>query len=97
MLDGDLDVSQISKDEDPFWEPIEDAMIGTASIFLQSLGYVLDFDDCLTITDYKGLEEGYVTVHLTPCSQNGRILGEENYVEEPKELIGQPYHFKVFL
>ena len=28
-------------------------MIGTANVFLQSLSYALDFDDKLTITDYK--------------------------------------------
>ena len=46
-------MSKIPKEEDPFWEPPEDVLIGTASVFLQSLSYALDFDDKLSITDYK--------------------------------------------
>jgi len=94
-LDGDRDITKIPKEEDPFWEPVEDALIGTASIFLQSLGYALDFDDCLTITDFKGREEGTLTVHLAPCSQNGRPLGEEFYIDDPKDMLDASYHFKV--
>ena len=94
-LDGDHDISIIPKEEDPFWEPVEDALIGTANIFLQSLGYVLDFDDTLTITDLKGNDEGVLNVYIAPCSEKGRPLGEEHYVDEPKELLGSPYHFKV--
>ena len=41
------------REEDPFWEPPEDILIGTANVFLQSLAYALDFDDKLTVTDYK--------------------------------------------
>jgi kinesin family member 1 len=96
-LDGDRDISQIPKEEDPFWEPVEDALIGTANIFLQSLGYMLDFEDCLSITDFKGKQEGTLTVHVKPCSEQGRPLGEEHYVEDPKELLDAPYHFKVSL
>lgn len=51
-MDGE-DLSTIPKEEDPFWEPPEDVLIGTASVFLQSLSYALDFDDKLSITDYK--------------------------------------------
>ena len=51
-MDGE-DLSKLPKEEDPFWEPPEDVLIGTASVFLQSLSYALDFDDKLAITDYK--------------------------------------------
>jgi|SRR6218665_334117 len=95
MLEGDIDIQQIPLEEDPFWEPVEDALIGTASIFLQSLSYVLDFEDHLTITNFKGQEEGSLTVSISPCASNGRVLGEEFYVENPQDLIGQSYNFKV--
>ena len=94
-LDGDRDITQIAKEDDPFWEPVEDTLIGTANIFLQSLGYVLDFDDCLTVTDFKGHEEGLMNVHVTPCSPSGRPLAEEHYVDDPNELLGTQYYFKV--
>ena len=51
-MDGE-DVSKIAKEEDPFWEPPEDVLVGTANVFLQSLAYALDFNDKLSITDYK--------------------------------------------
>lgn len=54
FVDGE-DVSKIKKEEDPFWEPPEDVLIGTANVFLQSLSYALDFDDKLSVTDYKVL------------------------------------------
>lgn len=44
---------KLPKEEDPFWEPAEDTLIGTANVFLQSLGFALDFDDKITITDFK--------------------------------------------
>jgi kinesin family member 1 len=96
-LDGDRDISLIPKEEDPFWEPVEDTLIGTANIFLQSLGYALDFEDCLTITDFKGHEEGTLNVHVAPCSAAGRPLGEEHYIDDPRDLLDGPYHFKVWI
>jgi hypothetical protein len=36
-----------------FWEPIGDTLIGTVNVFLQSLAYLLDFDDEISIVDYK--------------------------------------------
>lgn len=52
-LDGDDDVLTLPKEEDPFWEPPEDVLIGTSNVFLQSLSYALDFDDKVVITDFK--------------------------------------------
>ncbi|KAK7114935.1 hypothetical protein V1264_000908 [Littorina saxatilis] len=93
-LDGE-EVFNRSREEDPFWEPTEDVLVGTASVFLQSLSYALDFDDRLSITDYKGLEEGHLIVNITPCNQAGKSLDEDSFVDEPSELLGRPYHFKV--
>lgn len=51
-MDGE-DISKVQKEEDPFWEPPEDVLVGTANVFLQSLAYALDFNDKLAVTDYK--------------------------------------------
>lgn len=64
-------------------------------MFLQSLSYALDFADDLSITDYKGLEEGKLMVSIIPCSQSGMMLNEDNFVEDSKDLLGKPFHFKV--
>ena len=55
-MDGDAALGDIPREEDPFWEPPEDILIGTANVFLQSLAYALDFDDKLSVTDYKVLK-----------------------------------------
>ena len=52
-IDGDDGYKNIPQDEDPFYDPPEDVIIGTANVFLQSLSYALDFDDKLAVTDYK--------------------------------------------
>ena len=52
-MDGDTAVANIPREEDPFWEPPEDVLVGTANVFLQSLAFALDFDDKLSVTDYK--------------------------------------------
>lgn len=93
-MDGE-DLSKIPKEEDPFWEPPEDVLIGTASVFLQSLSYALDFDDKLSITDYKGEEVATVVINVAPCYANEKPLSEEFFVDEPSELLGKDYHYKV--
>nr|XP_006814113.1 PREDICTED: kinesin-like protein KIF28P-like [Saccoglossus kowalevskii] len=94
-LDGDEDVNKIPKEEDPFWEPTEDVMIGSCNAFLQSLGYALDFDDGLAVTDYKGTDEGTMYINITPCTQTGKPIDEDMFVDDPFELLGKPFHFKV--
>ena len=64
-------------------------------LFPQSLSYALDFDDKIAITDYKGQEEGALYISVAPCSSDGRALDEEYFVEDPLELIGKPYYYKV--
>jgi len=96
FVDGE-DVSKIKKEEDPFWEPPEDVLIGTANVFLQSLSYALDFDDKLSVTDYKGTEQGSISINVTPCTAQGKPLDEDHFVDDPKDLLGKPYHFKVLV
>ena len=52
-VDGDDEYKKIKPEDDPFYDPPEDVIVGTANVFLQSLSYALDFDDKLAITDYK--------------------------------------------
>ena len=64
-------------------------------ISTQSLSFALDFDDKIAITDYKGQEEGSLYISVAPCSSDGRALDEEYFVEDPVELLGKPYYYKV--
>ena len=52
-LEGDDEIMYIKKEEDPFWEPVEDLFVGLSNFFLQSLSYRMDFEDKAYITDYK--------------------------------------------
>ena len=57
--------------------------------------YALDFEDKLAITDYKGQEEGFIYVNVTPCTQAGKALDEDYFVDDSADLLGKPYYFKV--
>ena len=73
--------------QDPFWDEPEDISIGSASAFLQSLSYGLDFEDKLMLTDHRGNDQGSLSVVLTPCTKKGSPLGDDYFVEDPKELL----------
>ena len=81
-MDGDAALANIPREEDPFWEPPEDILVGTANVFLQSLAYALDFDDKLSVTDYKvwasfwvgKFSRGEIYYHLRkPCLSKGNL------------------------
>jgi hypothetical protein len=36
-------------------------------------------------------------VNVTPCNQSGKSLDEDYFVDDTKELLGKPYHYKVGL
>jgi len=97
FLDGDETVEQTPQDEDPFWDPPKDVLIGTSSAFLQALGYGIDMDDPILITDYKGEDQGQMFINISPCDENGKCMGEEYFVEESSELLGKPYYYKVLI
>jgi len=80
-IDGDDSYKDLEEDKDPFFDPPEDLMVGSANVFLQSLSYALDFEDKLVITDYKGQEEGTLDVAVAPCEANGSPLDEDSFVE----------------
>ena len=73
--------------QDPFWDPPEDIVVGSASAFLQSLSYGLDFEDSLMLTDHRGNDQGSLSVVLTPCNKAGKSLGDDFFVEDPKDLL----------
>ncbi|KAI6241485.1 putative tRNA N6-adenosine threonylcarbamoyltransferase [Aphelenchoides fujianensis] len=85
----------MTKDKDPFLEsPDSSVDVGTVTVFLRSLAYLVEQDEQYPILDVQGAEAGQLSVALTPCNSNGKeILGE--FVEDPKELIGKNLGFKV--
>jgi hypothetical protein len=53
------------------------------------------FDFLSNLHYIQGLEQGRLSIDLTPCSSNGKVLNEEQYVDQPEELIDKPYSFMV--
>lgn len=48
-----------SKESDPFWEdPNTEVFVGSVHVYLQSLAYMVELEENLVITDYKGIEQG---------------------------------------
>lgn len=95
FVDGDPDWN-VSKEKDPFWEDSNtDVLIGSVHLYLQSLAYKIELDETLAITDYKGNEQGNLQVMVMPCDKSGAPIGEDDFVEDPQELIGQALHCKV--
>nr|VZI47555.1 unnamed protein product [Spirometra erinaceieuropaei] len=89
----------LTPEDDPFWEPLESLLVGFAPVFLQSLAYGLDFSDRLQISDLDGAAIGWLDAALQPCFQTGKlsVSGDDFFVDDPKELIGKPYYFKIEL
>ncbi|CAL8085086.1 unnamed protein product [Calicophoron daubneyi] len=93
----------IPKEEDPFLQPLSPRLVGVAPAFLQALGYRLDVDDKLRLTSIEGEEAGSLDFQIIPCTKTGKVLvdtddsGEPDFVEDPHELLGRPFSFKVII
>eukprot|EP00276_Gloeochaete_wittrockiana_P018094 CAMPEP_0184337354 /NCGR_PEP_ID=MMETSP1089-20130417/5742_1 /TAXON_ID=38269 ORGANISM="Gloeochaete wittrockiana, Strain SAG46.84" /NCGR_SAMPLE_ID=MMETSP1089 /ASSEMBLY_ACC=CAM_ASM_000445 /LENGTH=1226 /DNA_ID=CAMNT_0026663017 /DNA_START=221 /DNA_END=3901 /DNA_ORIENTATION=- len=85
----------IPKDQDPFWDPPEDVVIGRAQIYLQAISYLFDVEETTPIVDYKGKKDGSIRIGIYPCTKDGsKISGggdaaEEMEIEKPEDLIGK--------
>merc|ERR1712178_336501 len=65
-------------------------------LFLESLAYLVDMDDTLQISDYRGQSAGHCEVVLYPVDQSGKPI-KEAYIENPNELLGKPLNFEVMV
>ena len=62
-----LKFSTLFQDADPFWvDPAGPVLIGTSQIILKSLGYLIETQEKLPITDFKGNDEGKLCHYDTP-------------------------------
>lgn len=94
----DGDDWQLEDEKDPFTEsPDVESLIGCVAVPMQSLGYVLDMREQLSITDYKGKELGYLNVEVVPLNENGKEITEEDdiFIDDPSQLEGRKLVFVV--
>ncbi|XP_072041898.1 kinesin-like protein KIF28P [Amphiura filiformis] len=95
FVDGDKDWDK-EKDKDPFWEPPDtEVLIGCVHVYLQSLAYLIEIEELLGVTDYRGMEQGLVKIDIFPCADDGSELQDEDFVDDPKELLGKSATFKI--
>lgn len=55
-----------TEENDPFADPPTERLIGTASVYLDPLSYMLDINEDTPIIDYRGKEEGELHVRIVP-------------------------------
>ncbi|XP_060573553.1 kinesin-like protein KIF13A [Ruditapes philippinarum] len=93
--DPDWDVPQ---DKDPFWEPADlEKLIGTTKVLLQSIAYNIDLEERVDIHDNKKNNQGKLDVAIIPCTKEFIPLQEDDFVDDPKELIGKPVYCKIVI
>ncbi|XP_052222139.1 kinesin-like protein KIF28P isoform X2 [Dreissena polymorpha] len=85
-LDGEHVV--LTRDKDPFWDPVEDIFLGSCHIMLQSVSYCAEIDEHFTVHNYHGKEEAVVHVMLLPCNEKGVVI-EDDVILEPRDLVGK--------
>ena len=90
----------LPQEKDPFWEPVDaEVHIGSVHVYLQSLSYLIELEETLAITNYKGAEMGNLRVEIIPCKPDFSEITEEDdmFVDEPNQLVGKDVHFKLKL
>ena len=62
-------------------------MIGCVHVYLQSLGYLIEIEELLGITDFRGTEQGLLKVEINPCHKDGSALDDDDFVDDAKESV----------
>jgi hypothetical protein len=83
----DFGPRDIPKSKDPFWDPPEAMEIGKAYVYLKALSQLVEIESDFAIVDYKGDEQGMLSVSIFPEGPNGEDL---DYLASSEELVGQP-------
>ncbi|XP_064366247.1 kinesin-like protein KIF28 [Dromaius novaehollandiae] len=89
--------TRVNQDSDPFWDPVEVVHLGSAHIWLQSLAYCVQLEEQTEVLNSEGLEEAVVLINLSPCSRDRRILGEDDMIIDPLELLGRRVDFQIHI
>ena len=82
-----------SQEDDPFYDPPEDQLLGAAHIQLEAIRYLLDVNEATPLVDYKGQSQGELLVSLVPMS---RVVELED-LEDLSEMQGQTLDLQVSL
>ncbi|XP_008298967.1 kinesin-like protein KIF28P, partial [Stegastes partitus] len=87
----------LPRDKDPFWDPVEPLLLGTAHLWLQSLAFRIPLEEQLEVLGSEGSEEAILQAQLVPCSSTGLPLGEDDILIDPTEILGRRLDFQLVL
>ncbi|XP_034043886.1 kinesin-like protein KIF28P [Thalassophryne amazonica] len=87
----------LPRDKDPFWDPVEPLLLGTAHLWLQSLAFRIALEEQLEVLGSEGTEEAVVQAQLVPCTSTGLPLDEDAILIDPSELLGARLDFLLAL
>ena len=83
--------TEVDRESDPFWDPIEEQTIGTAMIYLHFVSHMIPVDFDTPVLDHRGMEQAKIWIELLPLDVGGNPIDE--YVENPEQLIGTKMSF----
>uniref|UniRef100_A0A3Q1FXH8 Kinesin-like protein KIF28P n=1 Tax=Acanthochromis polyacanthus TaxID=80966 RepID=A0A3Q1FXH8_9TELE len=86
-----------AEDKDPFWDPVEPLLLGTAHLWLQSLAFRIPLEEQLEVLGSEGTEEAILQAQLVPCTSTGLPLGEDDILIDPLEILGRRLDFQLAL
>ncbi|CAL8244953.1 unnamed protein product [Lota lota] len=92
-----LSMAAMPRDKDPFWDPLEPLLLGSAHLWLQSLAFRIPLEEQLEVLGSEGTEEAILQTQLVPCTSTGLPLGEEDILIDPSELLGRRLDFQLVL
>ena len=100
-----------SEEGDPFYDPMEDQLLGIARLQLEAVKYFLDVEEATPLVDYKGASEGELLVGLTPSVDGEGVKGgndggnddddgdgsesDDSDIEDLAEIVGKTIHITV--
>ncbi|XP_028258078.1 kinesin-like protein KIF28P [Parambassis ranga] len=87
----------LPRDKDPFWDPVEPLLLGTAHLWLQSLAFRIPLEEQLEVLGSEGTEEAILQAQLVPCTSTGLPLGEDDILIDPSEILGRRLDFQLVL
>ncbi|CAG5853834.1 unnamed protein product [Menidia menidia] len=87
----------LPRDKDPFWDPVEPLLLGTAHLWLQSLAFRIPLEEQLEVLGSEGTEEAILQAQLVPCTSTGLPLGEDEILIDPSEALGRRMDFQLVL
>ncbi|XP_076012339.1 kinesin-like protein KIF28 [Genypterus blacodes] len=94
---GDDRAAALPRDKDPFWDPVEPLLLGSAHLWLQSLAFRIALEEQLEVLGSEGTEEAILQAQLVPCTSSGVSLGEDDILIDPSEFLGRRLDFQLVL